>query len=224
MSTKCKAGCVNGTIWKEWEIPDADGDTHGQWEQCKTCKPPPKIAPSLMKNPSKSFLDRADSAAFYEAWVGSVLSRAGLFTVHHPFDTASNRDHGQSWDLDVGLFHPNTLHYNNGDVRSLRSPLTPVEVKSLSLTFLNTDSYPFEDVLVCSQGSWLRKWPSQNTIQRDFLLVSRPTGSIVWVPKGTPVTLGHEVHDRQRNELYKAVKTTKPHLRQLADFVEAIRG
>lgn len=171
---------------------------------------------------SQSFRDRADSAAFYEAWVGAVLSRAGLYTLHHPFQI-DGKDHSQSWDLDVSFSHPGTLHYDSRDVRSLRSSSVPVEVKSLSLTFLNTDSYPFDHVLICSQSSWLRKWPGTGTVQRDFLLVSRPTGAIVWIPKGTPVTLGHPVHDKQRNETYKAVKTNKGYLRPLSDFVEAIK-
>lgn len=176
-----------------------------------------------MKGVSKSFQDRADSAAFYEAWVAAVLSRAGLYTLHHPFKI-DGQDHSQSWDLDVGIHHPETLHYDHVDVRSLRSSLIPVEVKSLSLTFLNPDTYPFNDVLVCSQSSWMRKWPGKGTTQRDFLLVSRPTGSIIWIPKNTPVTLGHEVHDKSRNELYKAVKTTKGYLRPLADFCESLHG
>lgn len=177
-----------------------------------------------MKGVSPSFRARADSAAFYEAWVGAVLARAGLYTIHHPFVADGGEYHGQTWDLDV-YKEPLDLTWSNVDVRSLgSSSLIPVEVKSLSLTFYNPDTYPFDDVLVCSQNSWLKKWPGKNTVQRDFLMVSRPTGSLVWVPKGTPVTLGVDVFDSTRREAYKAVKTGREYLRPLADFVEMVEN
>jgi len=176
-----------------------------------------ELEPKSSRGVSKSFLDRADSAAFYEAWVGAVLARAGLYTVHQPFVADGGDYHGQSFDLVVVPYEPCASYY---DVPSRAT----VECKSLSLTFYNTDTYPFDDVLVCSQNSWLRKWPGKDKTQRDFLLISRPTGSVVWLPVSSPVVLGVDVVDRTRGEAYKAVQAQKTSLRDLADFVEMVRG
>ncbi len=162
---------------------------------------------------SQSFRDRADSAAFYEAWVGAVLARTGLFTVHQPF-LIDGKDHGESWDLDVLNYDPIRILPDGGLINRR------VEVKSLSVSFENVRQYPYETVLVCSQNSWLRKWPAKDTVQRDFLLVSKPTGCICWIPAGSPVELGVLVTDKSRNETYKAVQTNKGLLRPLQDFVE----
>ncbi len=167
---------------------------------------------------SQSFIDRADSAAFYEAWVGSVLARAGLYTVHHPFKI-DGADHGHTWDLDVYNGHPEDFSIERMSGRGGLIKRS-VEVKSLSVSFENVQQYPYETVLVCSQNSWLRKWPAKDTVQRDFLLVSKPTGCICWIPAGSPVELGVLVTDKSRNETYLAVQTNKQHLRPLQDFVE----
>ncbi len=166
---------------------------------------------------SQSFRDRADSAAFYEAWVGSVLARAGLYTVHHPF-LIDGKDHGHTWDLDVSAEDPSGWASDYGGFT-----LTNVEVKSLSVSFENAAGYPYETVLVCSQNSWIRKWPGKDAVQRDFLLVSKPTGCICWIPAGSPVELGVLVTDKSRNETYLAVQTNKQHLRPLQDFVETFQ-
>lgn len=167
---------------------------------------------------SESFRNRADSAAFYEAWVGAVLARAGLYTVHHPFTIAQTREeaksHGLSHDIDVSAFNPigDDIHCTH-----------EVEVKSVSPSFTCSSDYPYEDILVCSQNSFLRKWPGKASTGRDFLFVSRPTGAIIWLPKDTKVTLGVEVFDKSRAELYKSVKTSKHQLLELDDFVEKVK-
>ena len=74
---------------------------------------------------SESFRQRADGAAFMEAWVGAMLSRSGLTTVHHPFTLASETGNPLSFyahthDLDVSV---------DGKV------YTPLEVKSSNLSF-----------------------------------------------------------------------------------------
>lgn len=166
-------------------------------------------APSLTV--SESFKKRADSAAFYEAWVGAVLSRAGLYTVHYPFTIATDHTsiatYGHSWDLDVG-----------GDLSSFIT----VDVKSLSQTFRTPTDYPFKEVIVCSQANFIKKWPGASHTGRDFLFVSRETGAILWLPIGSPVELGHEVHDKSRNELYKAVKADQYRLKDLTAFIEYV--
>lgn len=171
-------------------------------------------APSLTV--SESFKKRADSAAFYEAWVGAVLARAGLYTVHHPFTIASDHTsiatYGHTWDLDVSGLNP--LSESPDSVQ--------VEVKSLSQAFRNPSDYPFQEVLVCSQKSWLTKWPKALLTPRDFLYVSRETGSVLWLPRCSHVRLGVDVYDKSRNELYKAVQAKKTDLKDLAAFTEYV--
>jgi hypothetical protein len=167
-----------------------------------------------MRPVSESFKSRADSAAYWEAWVGAVLSRAGLVTLHHPFKYDDGKDHSKTWDLDVGHF---TGKYGAPLLRS-----RAVEVKSLSLKFSGTEDYPYDEVLLCSQNSFLKKWPGVDYTMRDFLLVSTHTGAIVWIPTMTQVHFGKEVLDRTRNELYKAVTVIRPQLRPLQDFIESV--
>ncbi len=166
---------------------------------------------------SESFARRADSACFYEAWVASVLARAGLWTIHHPFTLAKSSESfaamGQSWDLDVSKNQP-------GPILSL--PGVSVEVKSLSNSFHNPSDYPYQSVLVCSQKSFIKKWPGRDRIGRDFLFASRDTGAILWLPKGSPVTLGNEVYDKGRGELYLTVTSDKSLLLGLSHFIEMV--
>jgi hypothetical protein len=172
---------------------------------------------------SNDFRNRADSAAFFEAWVGAVLARAGLYTVHHPFTLAKSKEdignYAQTFDIEVAPAHPLDSYYNERGYVG-----TEVEVKSVNLTFNNPLDYPFDDLLVCSQSSWMKKWPGRDKIQRNFLFVSRVTGAIVWLPKGTPVELGKEITDTNRGQVYKAVYTSADYLRPLDEFVEYVRG
>lgn len=157
---------------------------------------------------SESFKQRADSSAFFEAWVGAKLSRANLYTVHHPFTLASETGnplgfYAHTWDLDVSRDN---------------KVFTPVEVKSVNLTFVEPNDYPHLGLLVCSDASWQKKWPGADTVQRDFLMVSRETGGIVWLPKGAPVT-SKEVKDPSRNETYRCVAAHKKELVSFSTFV-----
>lgn len=168
---------------------------------------------------SQSFRDRAPKAAFAEAWVGACLTRAGFYVVLHPW-VIDGKDHSQSFDLTV---------LNEAPVNAYYPGCTPepkeveVEVKGLSLTFHNLDSYPFNDVLVCSFNNFRKKYPGKDKTGRDFFLLSMPTGAIVWVPKGTPIFI-KEVLDSTRNELYKAVACNREDLRSFQDFAEAVNG
>ncbi len=164
---------------------------------------------------SDSFRGRADSAAYWEAWCGAVLSRANLHTHHYPFpggDFGSDGEYGHTWDLNVS----NTA-YPWGNQH-------PVEVKSVNLTFTNASDYPCDSVIVCSQNSFLRKWPGSSSVGRDFLFVSRITGNIVWLPSASKISVGHETMDRSRGELYKTVHAKKSDLHDLSEFVEKVRG
>jgi hypothetical protein len=162
---------------------------------------------------SESFKQRADSSAFFEAWVGAMLSRSALYTVHHPFTLASetgnpNSFYAHTWDLDVSA--DNRL-------------FTPVEVKSVNLKFHEPNDYPHLGVLVCSDASFKKKWPNRMTTQRDFLMVSRETGGIIWLPKGTPTGLT-EVTDKARKETYMCRTAHKVELQSFAQFVMNIQG
>lgn len=156
---------------------------------------------------SESFKKRADEAAFWEAWVGTVLSRGGLYTLHHPFTADGSPSHALTWDLEVGSKPQNLL---------------TVEVKSLKLTFTGPADYPFSELLVCSGNSWKKKWGDSVLTQRDFLFVSRATGAIVWLPIG--VTCGvATVTDKERGETYKTVVTDSGGLKHLSEFVDHVK-
>lgn len=169
------------------------------------------VAMGYSSGVSESFKKRADSSAYFEAWVGAMLARSGLYTLHHPFNVASSKDQfGQfahTWDLDVS---------------SDKRIFTPTEVKSVNLTFNSVDEYPYDSVLVCSEKSFLNKWPGGSQIGRDFLLVSRYTGALVWIPKGSWVGR-HKTYDHDRGESFGAMRTSKENLRSMEDFVAHIK-
>lgn len=171
---------------------------------------------------SESFKQRADSAAFFEAWVGAKLSRSNLFTVHHPFTLSSETGnplsfYAHTWDLDVSADYP--CHEDG----TLPAKMTPVEVKSVNLSFNQPNDYPHLGLLVCSDASWQKKWPGAETVQRDFLMVSRETGGIVWLPKGSPV-VRKLVKDPSRGEEYLCVASHKVELKSFNEFVNYVQA
>lgn len=161
------------------------------------------------------FASRANEAAFWEAWTGAVLARCGLYTVHHPFTVANHvgeiHQYAHTWDLDVSTRHPAEAAMFGGS--------REVEVKSLNLDFVDTESYPNQQVLVCSAASHRRKFKENDFLGRDFLLLSRFTGAIVWVPPDTPLKT-RQITDSDRGESYKALACRKEDLRALKDFVK----
>lgn len=170
---------------------------------------------------SESFKRRADSAAFFEAYVGAKLSRAGLWVIHHPFTLAAEtgRDrlsYAQSVDLTV----------TSGEYDPVSYPEThiDVEVKSSGVSFEDDPStYPTEGILVCSKLSWERKWGSDLHTQRDFLFVSRKTGDIIWLPEGA-LCIPRLVTDRTRNESYVAMEASAhDSLNHFANFVRMVK-
>lgn len=167
------------------------------------------------KGVSPSFKKRANEAAFWEAWVGAVLARGGLYTLHHPFVADGGSHHGLTWDLDVGGWHC----FTDGDYYQ---PPCEVECKSLNLTFTCPKDYPFDTCLVCSANSWERKWGEEKDTQRDFLFISRETGAILWLPRGAPVHKKKTV-DGTRDESYWVMYTDKRNLEPLWDFIEEKR-
>lgn len=161
---------------------------------------------------SESFKQRADSSAFFEAWVGAKLSRGNLYTVHHPFTLAAETGnplsfYAHTWDLDVSADN---------------KVFIPVEVKSVNLKFHEPNDYPHLGLLVCSAASWDKKWPLEEKTQRDFLMVSRETGGIIWLPKGAPV-IRKMVKDPSRNEEYMCIASFKIELEPLSKFIQYVQ-
>jgi len=160
-----------------------------------------------------SFKRRIDASALMEAYVGSQLTRAGLHVHLHPATLAAEKGvplsyYSHSWDLEVSA--------DDG-------AMTPVEVKSSNLSFSFPNSYPHLGVLVCSLASWDKKWPNKMETQRDFLMVSRDTGGIIWLPTGATITT-KPITDKTRKETYPCVVTHKSYLMPLSGFVSYIKG
>jgi hypothetical protein len=171
-----------------------------------------------MRSVSESFRNRADSAAFWEAWVGACLTRGGLYVVLQPWEI-DGKDHSQNYDLAV--------YRDKYRILKLGEPshILEVEVKSLSLEFNNPDDYPYDEVLVCSKNSFDRKAGRHNlyNLYTDFFLVSVETGSILWLPEGTEIGT-KVVTDRERDETYQSVTCRKKDLRYLSDFIEKVKN
>lgn len=157
-----------------------------------------------------SFHNRADIGAFWEAWVGAVLARAGLFTIHYPF-IVDGKDHSTTWDLEVLDGHP-----------AYCTKPTTVEVKSRDVLFTCPEDYPFEAVNVCSLNSFQAKWPGSDKLGRDFLLVSQRTGAVLWLPEGSRIEVS-EAWDGEQQRQFKIVQCPDTALRTLADFVEKVK-
>ncbi len=205
--------------------------------------------PKNIRTTSKEFEDRLDMGAFWEGWVSAVLARCGLHTIQHPMVNGGTRDHSVSYDLDVCaadplLFGVSPLISEHSDVitglskrarPTARGALCPIrasrvsrtstatEVKSSALTFTKPQDYPMPTALVCAQDSWMKKWPGKETVQRDFLLVSRVTGHIVWIPVGTKVQLNHPVTDRNRDYSYKCAVVNREQLQPFRKFVDMVK-
>lgn len=160
-----------------------------------------------MSKHSQSFLERMDEAAFWETYVSTLLSRAGLYVLHYPTDIDPNGPdaHGDSIDLEV-YPHAGSLWHG-----------TPVEVKSVN--FMD----PVNPIL-CSQNNYLKKHGKACDLRTDFLFVLRKTGQVLWLPQGSELTFGHDQLDSTRNELYKVVKFRSKDLRSVGDFVTAMKG
>ncbi len=165
--------------------------------------------PNYPRALSPTFMKRANEAAFWEAWVGAVLARSDLWTLHHPFAADGGDYHGLTWDLDV--------------TADRSEEWTPLECKGLSLNFTTPDDYPFDHALICSARSWKKKWKSADTVQRSFFLISMQTGCILWVPPGVEAEVT-TVTDGVRGQTYKAMRTAKSNLKPLWDFIEHIKA
>lgn len=172
------------------------------------------------KGVSASFAERANEAAFWEAWVGAILTRSGLYVVQHPFNLAREdqevSDFAHSWDLDVATTNPCDFGDEDGVT-------VPVEVKSVNKTFETPESWPMPELIVCSFASHYRKWPGTDRTQRDFLFASRYTGAIVWLPRGTKLTIS-EVTDPDRDETYRVVRASRDDLRALDVFAQSVKA
>lgn len=167
----------------------------------------------MKKQFSKSFLARGDEAAFWEAYVAATLARRGLYVLHEPMEFGDYHDPSKSLQWDITVYP------------AIDSGGIPVEVKSRGTFFLAPEDMKlFPDVNLCSQSWFLKNWSGQDTLGRDFLLVSTASGAILWVPAGTKVKLGKEVRDHERNELYKVVTCQPEAVYSLAEFVTMVKS
>lgn len=163
---------------------------------------------------SQSFRDRADAAAYWEAWTAAVLTRCGLYVLLNPW-AINHDDHSKSFDLSVSTIHPQDFSDAMGSI--------PLEVKSVNASFKEPSTYPYDPVLVCSQNNFMKKWPGEDTTGRDFMIVSRKTGHMAWIPAGTKVTFGVEVFDRERGRMNKSVAVPKTALLTVGDYVKTFK-
>jgi hypothetical protein len=160
-------------------------------------------------NISESFKSRADTAAFWEAWVAACLTRAELEVLLLPLTIAKTDEEFQSYQKRVGDILVGIPGH----------PKRSVEVKSASRNFVTAKDVP-ERMLLCSDASHRRKTNAEhNTSYAHFLMVSTVTGAIIWVPKGTPTEVT-VVTDSSRNETYKCRTVARADVRELSDFVE----
>lgn len=154
---------------------------------------------------SKSFMERADDAAFWEAWVATVLCRSGLDVIHQSFKIGEEHYHPERTDLHV-------IKQNDRSV--------PVEVKSSRMHFTGPNDYPDNEVFACSESSYKRKGNNiPYTLYCDFLIVSKQTGNIVWIPRGTFLEF-RKSFDSSRQETFTALYATRKSVCNLANFIE----
>lgn len=157
------------------------------------------------------FASRANEAAFWESWVGAVLARCGLYTIHHPFTVARDitevGGYAESWDLEVAS--------------DREGPWVNLEVKSKAEPFGNDPmDFPFSTAIVCSASSHRRRHKQTSAAGSDYVLVSTVTGAMLWIPRGTILLPSTTVTDAKRGETYKAVAVSKGCLRGLKDYTK----
>lgn len=163
----------------------------------------------MPKHHSKSFLERMDEAAFWETYVATLLSRAGLYVLHHPTDIDPNGYDGHAYSVDLTVVRAKFYELEGAE---------DVEVKSVSreLDICGRN-------ILCSQNSYLRKNHHAKT-SKHFVFVCRSTGHVWWLPEGTPVELGIEQFDSTRNETYKVACYRGEDARFLGGLVSLVKG
>ena len=152
-----------------------------------------------MKTATK-FLDRLDSAAFWEAWVASRIARAGLKVTMNP----------AADDLPPDLTVVDPISEMNR---------IAVEIKSRNLSFTSPDDYPYATVNLCSESYYKRTLSHP----RHYLSVSQDTGAIVWVPNWVKLHAGVGV-DGPRKQVFGVMFANRNELRSFEAFLEYCRG
>jgi hypothetical protein len=164
---------------------------------------------------SESFKSRQDESAFWEAWVGACLTRQGLFASLNPTATGLEYYNPRSADID-------TWCRDNGLA-------VQVEVKSVKRFFTCPADYQdrYENhgkVFLGNMGTWNARHPSRITTLFDYLIVSKLTGCLVWLPADSKVELGVDEYDFSRNEVFKAVYGSKHDLKSFEEFVDNVKN
>lgn len=157
----------------------------------------------------KTFMERQSGSAFWEAYVASRIALEGFAVTINPSNQGEHVDPSRfdSHDLDIHVHPDATL---------------PVEVKSRNIKFY--DHLDAEKTWVCSQFFFLNNWPGKDALGRDFLIVSKQTSCILWVPAGTKVELGRERVDRSRGSVFKVAEVKTADILPFAEFVRFLKG
>lgn len=169
----------------------------------------------LRRKLAPSFLARQEEAMFWEAYVGARLAKEGLYVVHEPMHLGEYYDplKGLTCDLRVSPWPP---------VSCLPVELLDVEVKSRQRYFHKPADLG-QNVFICNQQWFLNNFPGYSTLGRDFLLVSKVTGHILWAAEGTEVTMGVDMYDDERQLAYKGVTVRTSDLGDFSGFVTKVR-
>jgi hypothetical protein len=158
-----------------------------------------------------------DEASFCETYVATLLSRMGLYVLHHPTNIDHDGPAGHQHSVDLTVVRD----IYNGEMEGAYD----VEVKS---TAWLSDS---GTRLLCSERNFRAKHIKSRSgwrTFRDYLFLAKGRGSVTWLPSGSQVMLDSEaglsVTDRTRNETYLAARFEAHLLRPLAEFIERVKS
>lgn len=174
---------------------------------------------------TKSFVDRCDTAAYWEAYVAGLLSRLGLDVIHPALTIAGPDDkledfYGSS-DLVVGYALDSGMDLDGAAIGF--NAVASVEVKSSTKTLAENQKY--DRTLVCSQNAWKRKFGDGITgvpKKYAFVFISSDGHTRVLPPESTVGV--RRVFDKSRCEVYQCMDCDSKDLITLEEWVEQIRG
>ena len=93
----------------------------------------------------------------------------------------------------------------------------------MNVSFMGPKSHPHAYINVCSKRSFDRKWPGSDVVGSDFIIVSRLTGSAIWVPSGTKSFVS-DAHDVERKESFSIVTVERGSVGDLYSFIEKVKA
>lgn len=151
----------------------------------------------------RTFDERLDEGAFWEAYVASKFTREGFHVLLGPMHRGKWNEFANSIDLQISQGRPGTIQ--------------DVEVKG---------SYPrVQDdlMLVCSESSFDNKAKGKMELYAHFVFASPKTGKLYCVLQGTPIVRGLTHTDSERGKTYNVIKVHKTTCIPWEAFIKAIR-